>query len=130
MSGVQGSEWPWIGCINIMLGLLSAYGLRPSPNGAGLMAASAVSGITGNRPAEETSGRIAQMLRSGLTFPIGEALAMYYQVRERPMHAPDCAGLARPCGGGWVTSVCSPAAWEYEADGVCCTVCNSPGEGW
>ena len=48
------------------------------------MAAQAVSGITGRGSAEETSGRIAQMLRSGLTFPIGEALAMYYQVCAVP----------------------------------------------
>ncbi len=50
------------------------------------MAAQAVSGITGNRSVEETGGRISQMLRNGLTFPIGEALAMYYQVRRARMY--------------------------------------------
>jgi hypothetical protein len=48
---------------------------------AGLLAARTASGITGRPPADDMGSRFETLLRSGLTFPVGEALAMYYQAR-------------------------------------------------
>ena len=49
---------------------------------AGVLAARAASTVTG-RPSEDTGIRIESIIKAGLTGPMAEALAMYYQVRWR-----------------------------------------------
>ena len=64
--------------------LESVASQRCSPSnallGTGLLAARTASGITGRSPADETGIKLESMVRAGLTYPVGEALAMYYQV--------------------------------------------------
>ncbi len=49
---------------------------------AGVLAARAASTVTG-RASEDTGIRIESIIKAGLTGPMAEALAMYYQVRLR-----------------------------------------------
>ena len=50
---------------------------------AGVLAARAASTVTG-RASEDTGIRIESIIKAGLTGPMAEALAMYYQVRGLP----------------------------------------------
>ena len=49
---------------------------------AGVLAARAASTVTG-RSSDDTGIRIESIIKAGLTGPMAEALAMYYQVRTR-----------------------------------------------
>ena len=52
-------------------------------NCTGVLAARAASTVTG-RASEDTGIRIESIIKAGLTGPMAEALAMYYQVRGLP----------------------------------------------
>lgn len=65
---------------------------------AGVLAARAASAVTG-RASEDTGIRIESIIKAGLTGPMAEALAMYYQVstaQPRIRCACDAFGPAEP----------------------------------